>query len=41
MATYPHCRECGADLTSHEEQEEGLCHDCLEKAKTENETEQG
>jgi hypothetical protein len=33
MATYQHCKECGADLTWQEEIEEGLCLACLEKAK--------
>jgi len=29
MATYPRCQDCGADLTSQEEQEQGYCQGCL------------
>ena len=29
--TYPRCRDCGNDLTSHEEQEAELCWDCMQR----------
>ena len=38
MATYQHCRECGADLMEYEEQQEGLCSACQEKLKKEGNT---
>ena len=31
MASYPSCRECGADLTSNEEQEQELCFECQDQ----------
>jgi hypothetical protein len=34
MASYPTCRECGNDLTSFREEEEGLCFECQGKIET-------
>ena len=31
MSSYPTCRACGSDLTSSEEQEEGLCFECQDQ----------
>jgi hypothetical protein len=36
MATYPHCRECGNDLTTQEEVEQELCEDCQKQEVIEN-----
>lgn len=34
MSTYQTCRECGNDMTSFREEEEGLCFECQGKVET-------
>lgn len=33
MSSYPVCRECGNDITSFRETEEGLCYECQGKVE--------